>query len=73
MYSTNSVAVKKAIIEAVQQEIKSGISVKKIEKIISFLENDMLYELRLNHTQQELDNIKEALKILRKDIPINRK
>jgi hypothetical protein len=71
--SANSMAVEKAILEVVQQEIKKGISKKKIAKIISFLENDMIYEVRLEHTSQELNNIKEALKVLQKSIHINHK
>ena len=60
--------VEKAILDVIQQKIKKGISAKRIMQIIPSLESDMLFHLRLKHTEKELNNIKEELKLFREGI-----
>jgi hypothetical protein len=69
--SANSKKVERAILEVIDKEIKRGVSVKKIARIVSSLENDMYYQMRLVDTRQELSNLREALKVLKKGIVLD--
>lgn len=63
--SRNSTSVKKEILKVIHQKIEKGYSAKRISQLIPSLEYDMLFQMRFNHSPQELDNIKKALRLFR--------
>lgn len=71
MSSVKPAMVEKLILEVIQQKIQKGISAKRILQTISVLESDMLFQIRLNHTAKEINNIKEALRIIKAGINVN--
>lgn len=60
--------VESTLFETIQQHIRAGASAKRITQVIPVLESDMLFQLRLDHSVQELANIKEALRVFRQGI-----
>lgn len=68
MCSESRDSVKKMMLEVMQGEIQKGISAKRIMQAIPVLEFDMLFQMRLEHTEKESDNIKEALRVFRQGI-----
>ncbi len=63
--------VEKAILDIIKLKMENGISAKRIIQTIPNLEWDMLYQARLKHSEKELNNIKEALRIFREGINLN--
>ncbi len=63
--------VEKAILDVIQRKMENGISAKRIIQTIPNLEWDMLFQARLQHTEKEFNNIKEALKLFREGISLN--
>lgn len=63
--------VEGAILLVIQQKLENGISAKRIIQTIPSLEWDMIFHARLKHTEKELNNIKEALRLFREGINLN--
>ena len=60
--------IESTLFQTIQQYIRAGASAKRIMQVIPVLESDMLFQLRLDHSAQELANIKEALRVFRQGI-----
>lgn len=69
----DSTLVKKTILKIIHQKIKKGMTVKRVLQLIPSLEYDMLFQMRLNHTPQEIENIKKALRVFREGLGLNQK
>lgn len=52
--------VEKAILDVTQSKMETGISAKRIIQTMPNLECDMIFQSRLQHTEKEFNNIKEA-------------
>lgn len=63
--------VEKAILKVIKQKMENGISAKRIIQTIPNLEWDMIFQARLKHTENELININEALRLFREGVNLN--
>lgn len=63
--------VEDMIFEIIQQRMNTGVSLKRVRQDMPVLEADMFFQMRLDHSEKELANIKEALKILRQLIQLD--
>ncbi len=63
--------VEKAILKVIKQKMENGISAKRIIQTIPNLEWDMIFQARLKHTENELNNINEALGLFREGVNLN--
>lgn len=63
--------VEDMIFEVIQQRMNKGVSLKRVRQDMPVLEADMFFQMRLDHSEKELANIKEALKILRQLIQLD--
>jgi hypothetical protein len=63
--------VEDMIFEIIQQRMNTGVSLKRVRQDMPVLEADMFFQMRLDHSEKELANIKEALKIFRQLIQLD--
>jgi hypothetical protein len=64
--------VESRVFEVIQRRIQTGISLKRIRQDMPVLEADMSFQMRLDHSEKELANIKEALRLFRQVIQLDR-
>ena len=60
--------VETSVFEIIQQRMQTGISLRRIRQDMPVLEADMFFQMRLDHSEKELANIKEALRVFRQVI-----
>lgn len=60
--------VEKSVLKMIRQRMQTGVSLKRIRQDLPLLEADMRFQMRLDHSEKELANIKEAWRVFRKVI-----
>ncbi len=70
MGSESPERVENRMFEVIQREVQTGIPVKRIIQAMPVLEADMSFQMRLEHSEKELANIKEALRLFRQGIQL---